>query len=666
MRTATPWWLAWAHLGALVVLFVAQRFLDPWPTLALAGTVAAVVVVAAVIALRVVAVVRTKDNRRRVERTHLLAAAGTALAIVLYVLGTKAGMDLAGQGDLAATGAHRWRTACFALSAIAAVASIVPILMIEVTLGVARRDTFDLAPAGDDDAVEYRRVREVGLSGLTVALAAALLMTTCSVARQRNMRADVSYFKTSQPGDSTRAILTNTSDPITVLLFFPKVNEVREEVRAYFDALAGATGRVTVEEHDLVVSRALAETHKVSKDGTIVLVRGEGDKQKSEKIEIDTDIDKARRAVKTTSTSRPTLRNLDAAVNASLMKLVRDKRKAYLTVGHGEINDPDSLDPALRAKLPDAKATVIKAMLQAQNYEVKNLGLIDGLGSDIPEDATMVLVLGPRTPLLDEELASLDRYLERGGNLLIALDPRSDAVLGPLEARLGVHFDRTPLLDDKNFVAARGPKWAITNQFSSHASITSLSKAASNEGVLLLESGSLDDVAFGGAADAEKPKRTYVIRSMQQSFRDLDGNSAFTEGTEKRDRHNVAAAIEGPSLAGAAEGDPAAGFRAMVFADLDLFVDRPVQQGGQVFLETWGGPMPSDAIKWVGGEEIFSGEITSENDVEINQSKRQDSWWFLLTILGGPAIVLGVGLVTTRRRRPKTKKPAAATKETSR
>src|SRR5688500_1226672 len=207
----------------------------------------------------------------------------------------------------------------------------------------------------------------------------------------------------------------------------------------------------------------MAEDHKVTKEGSIVLVRGEGEKSKSEKIEIDTDIEKARRPVKTTSTTRPTLRNLDAAVNAALMKLVRDKRKAYLTVGHGEINDPESLDPAIRAKLPDAKATVIKAMLQAQNYEVKNLGLIDGLGSEIPEDATMVLVLGPRTPLLEEELGALDRYLERGGSVLIALDPRSDAVLGPLESRLGVHFDRTSILDDKNFVAQRGPRWAITN-----------------------------------------------------------------------------------------------------------------------------------------------------------------------------------------------------------
>ena len=656
MRTATPWWLAWAHLGALLFLFVAQRFLDPWPSLRSGLTVISVVVVAAVVALRVLAVVRTKDSRRRVERTHLIAALGTVVAILLYLLGTKWGMDLAGQGDLGVVGAQRWRTALFALSAAAAVASIVPIIMIEATLGPSRREMLDLSASKDDDAVEYRRVREVGLAGLTVALAAAMLMSTCSVARQRNMRADVSYFKTSQPGDSTEAILKNTSEPVRVLLFFPSVNEVKEEVRAYFNELASATGRVTIEEHDLVRNRKMAEDHKVTKEGSIVLVRGEGEKSKSEKIEIDTDIEKARRPVKTTSTTRPTLRNLDAAVNAALMKLVRDKRKAYLTVGHGEINDPESLDPAIRAKLPDAKATVIKAMLQAQNYEVKNLGLMDGLGSEIPEDATMVLVLGPRTPLLDEELGALDRYLERGGSVLIALDPRSDAVLGPLESRLGVHFDRTSILDDKNFVAQRGPRWAITNQFSSHASITSLSKAASNAGVLLLDSGSLDDVELGGDPAAEKPKRVYVIRSMQQSFRDLDGNAAFTEG-EKRDRHNIAAAIEGPSIPAADGGEAQAGFRAMVFADLDLFVDRPVQQGQQVFLETWGGQMPSDVIKWVGGEEVFSGDITNENDVEIAQSKRQDSWWFLLMIIGAPAIVLGAGLLTTRRRkRPSTKK----------
>jgi hypothetical protein len=655
MRTATPWWLAWAHLAALLVFFVAQRFLGPWESLQSAATYVSALAIVAVVGVRVLAVVRTKDNRRRVERTHLLAAIGTLLAVLCYALGTDWGRDLAGQGDLAAQGAHRWRVAWYALSAVFAAASIIPIVMIEATLGAARRDGFDLGARSDHDAVEYRRVREVALSGLTIALAAGFLMATCSVAKQRQMRTDVSYFKTSSPGQSTKAILKNTSEPVRVLLFFPSVNEVKDEVRAYFSGLADATGKVAIEEKDLVIDRTDAGKYKVSKDGAVVLIRGEGDKEKSEKIEIDTDIEKARRPVKTASVARPTLRNLDSAVNAALMKLVREKRKAYLTVGHGEINDPDSLPEELRSKLPDAKATVIKSMLQAQNYEVKNLGLMDGLGQEIPEDATMVLALGPRTPFLEEELAALDRYLARGGHLLIALDPKSDAVLGPLESRVGLHFDKTSLLDDKNFVAARGPRWAITNQFSSHASITSLSKAASNEGVLLMDAGSLDEVAFAEQPEGgEKPKRTHVIRSMAQSFRDLDNDGKFTDGAEKRDRYIVASAIEAVG-----EG----GFRAMVFADVDLFVDRPLQQGGQIYLETWGGPMPADAIKWIGGEEIFSGEIENENDVEIEQSKRQDSKWFLQMIIGAPLLVLGAGLLGTRRRR----RPARAvlTKEKS-
>jgi hypothetical protein len=279
------------------------------------------------------------------------------------------------------------------LSAAVLAASILPMVMIEATLGLARRDAFDLGSKGDDDAVEYRRVREVSLSGLTIALALGFLMVTCNVARQRNMRENTSYFKTTSASTSTRAILNNTSEAMRVLLFFPAVNEVKEEVRAYFEDLA-ETGKLTIEERSLVVDRKLAEQFKVQKEGSVVLVRGEGESEKSEKFELDTSIDVARRPAKTTNADRPTLRSLDGAVNAKLMKLVRDKRRAYLTVGHGEINDPESLDPTVRAKFPDARATVIKATLAALNYEVKELGMMDGLGTKIPDDAAMVLCPG--------------------------------------------------------------------------------------------------------------------------------------------------------------------------------------------------------------------------------------------------------------------------------
>jgi hypothetical protein len=644
MRTATPWWLSWAHLFALLVLLFSQRFLGPWATLQWFTTVATLVAIFTVLGIRVLAVVRTHDARRRVERTLLLATAGTVLSIVFYALSTRWGMHFVGQASLKDTGTHHWRTAMYALSAAAAIASVLPIIMIEAVLGTPRRERIDLGGAGDD-TVEYRRVREVGLAGLTVAFAAALLMTTCSVAHQRNHRTDVSYFRTSAAGDSTKRILQNTSEPITVLLFFPAVNEVKDEVRHYFEELKSATGKVTIEEHDLVADPALATRNKVTKDGSIVLVRGEGDAAKSEKFEMDTDYEKARRATKAAATTHPGLRNLDSAVNQALMKLVREKRKAYLTVGHGEINDPDSIDPTMRDRMPDARATVIKSVLTSQNYEVKNLGVMDGLDSKVPDDATMVLVLGPHQAFGDDELAALDAYVKGGGNLLVSLDPDGDAVMGPLEQTLGVHFDKNPIVDDKEFVEQRGPRVPVTNQFSSHASITSLSKVASNVGLPLLVVGSLEDVGAAGGDDQNK--RTYVIRSMESSFRDLDNSGSFSDGTEKRDRYNVAAAIEGP--AGEA-GKP--GFRAMVFADREFFVDRPVQQGGQMYLTAWGGPMVADAIRWIGGEVDFAGEVTNEDDVAIEQTHKQQAWWFLLTIFVSPVLLLSIGLTLSKTLNP--------------
>ena len=73
-------------------------------------------------------------------------------------------------------------------------------------------------------------MREIGWSGLTIALATCFWMVTCNVAQERNVAKDVSYFKTSSPGDSTKRIVGASSEPIRVLLFFPTTNEVKDQV----------------------------------------------------------------------------------------------------------------------------------------------------------------------------------------------------------------------------------------------------------------------------------------------------------------------------------------------------------------------------------------------------------------------------------------------------
>lgn len=643
---------------ALALFVVARRFLrDPvsgqalFPWLMKAVIAVGIVFLVGGTGLQLYRWLKSKGARRRAEGLLLGCYGLLILAGIVYFFTTKTGMGWIGLDDLTEKGARRYEVVMLVLAALLAACSIIPAILMEMTVGEWTTDE-------DDDAVELRRMGEMGLAGLSIALAAGFLLVTCGVAREKNIRKDVSYLRTAQPGESTRKIVESIEGPIRVHLFFPELNEVGGEVKGYFDELARQTkGKVVVENHDRLLSATLSKQYQVQKDGTVVIVKGADAKEKHGKFEISTDMEAHRRR-------DGKLRVLDQTVNTELMKLLREKRKAYLTVGHGEINDPDSLPSHLRDKLPSGRAQVIKQILTGLNYEAKNLGAMDGLASAVPDDATFVMVLGPKSAFDPAELETLVRYVDAGGKLLVAMDPEGDFRLGPLEGRLGVGLgDARPgadariglLVDDKSHYRLRGNEsdWdmPLTNQFSSHPSTTELARGDARNGILLQSASFLTDREFNVAG--EKPKRTYVIRSMAEAWVDFDRDHKVG-ADEKRDRYNVGAAVEGPKVK-KPDGTDGDGFRAMVFSDQDLFSDHAVQtQTGQIFLETNGRSLPIDAVRWLGGEEMTIGLVNDEKDKEIKPTKRQQAGWFTATTIVAPLVVFGLGMLLgrTRRRRP--------------
>ena len=346
------------------------------------------------------------------------------------------------------------------------------------------------------------------------------------------------------------------------------------------------------------------------------------------------------------------------------MKVLRAKRVAYFSVGHGRAQRSQV---GRRGAISSIGRTLanFKQIIQILNYEVKDW---EGFGKPVPDDATMLVVLGPRTPLIDEDLKSIAEYLDRGGALFMALDPKSEATLGVLEGRLGVKFDKTPITDDKNFfIARRNPsdhRFAVTNQFSSHASVTTLSRAGVKAGIPLLEAGNLVDADFMVEEGVTPPKRSYIIRSMTTSFTDKpgptspQGNYAYDKGSEERRRYNVAAAVEGQDRSEEkdekdAKPDPkdkvkkGSDMRAMVFADVDIFEDRALASFAPLQF------VVRDAALWLGGEEELAGETIDEKDTVIEHTKSEDVVWFYLSLVGAPVVILGFGLggVMWRRRR---------------
>ena len=61
------------------------------------------------------------------------------------------------------------------------------------------------------------------------------------------------------------------------------------------------------------------------------------------------------------------------------------------------------------------------------------------------------------------------------------------------------------------------------------------------------------------------------------------------------------------------------------------------------------------------GDEAFTGQTSTEADAPVSHTRKQDVIWFYGTIFLGPAVVLAVGVMVTRRTRRKKRGPAAPT-----
>ncbi len=93
-----------------------------------------------------------------------------------------------------------------------------------------------------------------------------------------------------------------------------------------------------------------------------------------------------------------------------------EARKAYLVIGHGE---RDTNSPA------NSGYTQAKQLLTNANFEVETLNLLaDG---SVPDDADLVLILGPTAQFAAHEVEALQTYLDAGGALMLLIDPSGTA-----------------------------------------------------------------------------------------------------------------------------------------------------------------------------------------------------------------------------------------------
>jgi hypothetical protein len=610
-------------LVGLVLLFVGERIIQETASARIALSGLGMTLVVAMVAFRIVIAHRAEGQHKTSERTMAIVALVGGFAVVGYFTTAEpfsawmvGGMSSAAQQRFGAVMTVAW--------IVLLLISVVPQVFGEIAMW----------PMRHAEHIEWRRVRDAVYAGLTLAFAASYGALAVYGASELGVRADYSYFKTSRPSESTLAMLAPMAEDVRVIAFFPPVNEVRDEVMGYLRELQRQSPNVRLEEQDRLLAPALAKEAKVFQDGVIVLMRG----AQTESIAVGTEIKAARK----------TLRQLDTEMQKALTKVLRAQRTAYLTAGHGELNDT-KLDDVATGR----SALGVKELLEVQNYVIRDLSFVQGLGRDVPEDATVVLVLGPTEPFAPEELASLERYAARGGRLLLALEPEGKANNEQLAKIAGLKFNEGLLCNEESHgIRRRNPSdhaIVFSNRFSTHPSVASLRRLGSRA-VFFLNAGSIDK------QDDAAGEIDFSIQSLQGTWADLNGNFLFDDPDETKGVFRLVASVTRPledkknSKENGTENEKQEPVetRMVVVADGDALSDATLMNPSHFN----GNPQfVVDVIRWLGGEEAFSGLVASTEDVRIEHTKQKDKAYFYLTIFGVPALVLAMGWTGLRRRR---------------
>jgi len=468
-----------------------------------------------------------------------------------------------------------------------------------------------------------RQARYGSLAAASVLVVLGILIAINYLSTKYNKRWDLTAARQFSLSEQSKKVLQDLKQPVKVRVFTKT-----DDFQRFRDRLAEyeyQSKQLTTEFIDLDKRPAMAEQAGITTPGTVVF-------------------EYAGRTEKATSDGEQELTN-------ALIKVIQGRTpKVYFTQGHGE-KDTTSADRA-------AGYNGIGGALTSDNFVVEKLALAQL--TEVPADADVVVIAGPRTDFFAPEIDVLKAYLAKGGKLLVMLDPvlKADqpqpALLQGLLKDWGIDAANDIVLDVSGMgrlvasedatvlVAITYPPHSITQNF--QQLLTAYPRARS---MTPIEGGV-------NGRTAQKVVETSPRSWAETNLKSLSGaEPAQPDDVDKKGPVSIAAAVSGAATNAPAPKEPPkpgetpkqVEARIVAFGDSDFVSNGAlgVQGNRDLFL---------NAVNWLAQQEnLISVRPKDPEDRRITLTAKQEQVIFYLTVLIVPGLILLAGVQTWWRRR---------------
>ncbi|MBA0915027.1 MAG: DUF4350 domain-containing protein [Nitrospiraceae bacterium] len=291
-------------------------------------------------------------------------------------------------------------------------------------------------------AFSSRRSTRMGANSLLmILLFVSILAIVNFLAARHSIRWDLSENQNFSLAPQTNRVLRNLPREVLVTVFTREKDPGYQSYKERLDSYRQASPKITVEFVDPERQPKIAQNYGINRTDTAVF-------------------ESAGHTVRVTSPS-------EVELTGALIRVTQDRQKQVLFLeGHGE----PSLEDRERTGLSVAKDILLK-----QGYNVGTLSLLKEAA--VPDQTAILVVAGPRRPVTTEEQERIHTYVEKGGHLLLLIDPDTQAGLNPLLTQWGLGVGPGVLVDLQDRLAQGDLTSLLVRTFTEHEITQDLSAA---------------------------------------------------------------------------------------------------------------------------------------------------------------------------------------------